>query len=81
MDCKNRDVIRGWRADDSYFSFALGVVSGTLSYRQLCHAMRLGNLGEQIVIKSEKAFHGLEFVDAEEASRKIWLESKTRRDS
>lgn len=46
------DVIRGWRADDSYFSYARAFVNNTITVDQLGRSMRLGNLGEQIVLKS-----------------------------
>ena len=48
------DLIRGYRADDSYFSFAQAFLSNQISYDQLRNAMKLGKLGEQIVLKSKK---------------------------
>lgn len=74
------DVIRGYRADDSYFSFAQDFLNGTISYRQLSAAMRLGKLGRQIVLKSEKAFSQLTFVDAEIAKADEWFAKKQLRD-
>ena len=74
------DVIRGYRADDSYFSFAQDFLSGAISYRQLCSAMHLGNLGEQVVIISRKAFHRLKFIDAPKVLASEWYKHKTRRD-
>ena len=53
---KSYDVIKGYRADDSYFSFARDFISNTLSLKDLKQAMMLGKLGEQIVLKSERAF-------------------------
>ena len=52
-DYKDFDVIIGYRADDSYFSFARSFLSNTISLRQLSYAMKLGKLGEQFVLKSE----------------------------
>ena len=74
------DVIRGYRADDSYFSFAQDFLNGTISYRQLSAAMRLGKLGRQIVLKSEKAFSQLTFVDAEIAKADEWFAKKQLHD-
>lgn len=74
------DVIRGYRADDSYFSFAQDFLNGTISYRQLSAAMRLGKLGRQIVLKSKKAFSQLTFVDAEIAKADEWFAKKQLRD-
>mgnify|MGYP003178267296 CR=1 FL=1 len=51
-DYEEADVIRGYRADDSYFSFASAFLNNTISLEQLGEAMKLGKLGEQVVIKS-----------------------------
>lgn len=77
---ENADIIIGYRADDSYFSFAQDFISNSISLRTLSKAMRLGKLGEQVVIKSEKAFdlirfEGYEYVPAEE-----WFLKKELRD-
>ena len=75
------DVIIGYRANGSYFSFARTFLSGALSYGNLSRAIRLGNLGLQVVIKSERAFEVLSFVGAESASRSSFLDARERRDS
>lgn len=74
------DAIIGYRADDSYFSFAQDFINGTISYRQLGNAMRLGKLGRQFVLKSKAAFNRLHFVGYEEASSDEWYVKKTERD-
>ena len=74
------DVIIGYRADDSYFSFAREFVSGTISYRQLSEAMKLGNLGEQIVLISEKAFENIRFISNSPADVQIYYKKKKDRD-
>ena len=56
VDLSPYDIVIGYRADDSYFSFAQDFVSGAISLRKLSEAMRLGKLGEQIVLKSPSAF-------------------------
>lgn len=58
------DIIRGWRADDSYFSFAKSFLTGGISLEQLRRAMALGKLGEQIVLKSKRAFDSLFYLAA-----------------
>ena len=58
------DLIIGYRADDSYFSFANAFLNNTISLEQLCKAMFLGKLGEQVVLKSEKAFSQLSFKES-----------------
>ncbi len=77
---KEADVIIGYRADDSYFTFAQDFISGTISYSQLATAMRLGHLGDQYVLKSRKAFDRIEYVESRPASRSDWLERKISRD-
>ena len=80
VDLSKADVVEGYRADDSYFTFAQDFINGTISYRQLGNAMRLGELGRQVVVKSERAFSRLQFLDAQEAPRSIWLPRRERRD-
>ena len=79
-DYSSADIIIGYRADDSYFSFAQDFLNGTISYRQLSAAMRLGKLGQQIVLKSEKAFSQLTFADAEIAKADECFTKKQFRD-
>ena len=74
------DIILGYRADDSYFSFAQDFIGGTISYRQLCNAMHLGKLGQQLVLKSPSAFARLEFLRYEVASSQEWYSKKMARD-
>ena len=81
VDVEAYDVIRGYRADDSYFSFAQDFISGAISYPQLTAAMRLGKLGEQIVVKSRRAFTRLKFVSAKAAIREDWLDAQESRDT
>jgi len=75
------DVIIGYRADDSYFSFARAFVSNTISLKQLQYAMRLGKLGEQLVLKSEKAFNALSFVDYFTADNTEYYAKRKERDN
>ena len=74
------DVVIGYRADDSYFSFAQDFVSGAISYRQLGEAMRLGKLGEQIVLISEEAFRRLKYVSHSIADADVYYKKKKERD-
>lgn len=59
-----KDVIIGYRADDSYFRYATDFLSGTIYKDTLESALRNGNLGIQVFIKSEKAFKALKQVGA-----------------
>lgn len=81
IDYENYDMIVGYRADDSYFSFANDFISGGISVRQLSSAMKLGKLGFQYVLKSKKVFDIIKFEGYEVAPRSIWLTKKTERDT
>ena len=70
------DVIIGYRADDSYFTFAQDFVAGAISLKKLSEAMRLGKLGEQIVLKSEKEFEHIRFVGADRPMPKHTMKRK-----
>ena len=74
------DVIIGYRADDSYFSFARSFVANTISLKQLGYAMKLGKLGEQFVLKSEKAFDAIRFLDYTTADNSVYYAKRKARD-
>lgn len=76
----NVDMIIGYRADDSYFDFAQDFISGTISYRQLSMAMRLGKLGQQFVLISEKAFSCIKYVGFEPVKASIWFSKRQTRE-
>ena len=81
IDYSKYDVIIGYRADDSYFSFARDFLQGTISYRQLSLALKLGGLGEQIVLVSKKAFNAIHFINAEKAFANQWYPKKIKREN
>lgn len=81
VDYKNYDIIKGYRADDSYFSFANAFLNNTISVAQLERAMVLGKLGEQIVLMTPKAFDSIEFMDSIAAPKEIYLPQKLARDT
>lgn len=80
LDISGYDVIIGYRADDSYFSFAQDFVAGVISLEKLSEAMRLEKLGEQIVLKSPKAFEQIEFVGCENVDSDIYYTRKMERE-
>jgi hypothetical protein len=80
IDTSEYDLIIGYRADDSYFSFAQDFVAGTISLKQLSEAMYLGKLGEQIVLKSEKAFCKLHYLGNSFAKSEEYHTKKILRD-
>lgn len=75
------DIIRGYRADDSYFDYAESFINNAISVEQLAQAMKLGKLGEQIVIKSKYAFTKLKYKGFEVAEQgKYYVHRKSRND-
>ena len=80
VDYQSQDAIIGYRADDSYFSFAQDFINGTISYRQLNNAMHLGKLGQQFVLKSKRAFDRIQFLGYEVAEHDEWYAKKMLRD-
>ena len=73
------DIIIGYRADDSYFMFANDVLNNSLSIRSLEKALKLGNLGTQIVLKSKKAFTKLKFLGYEKADNLTYYPLRQKR--
>jgi len=74
------DVIIGYRADDSYFDYAESFLNNSISVEQLASAMKLGKLGEQIVVKSKYAFSNLKFVGFDVAEREQYYVLRKARD-
>jgi len=79
-DTINIDVMIGYRADDSYFSFAEDFVNNTISLRDLNFAMQLGTLGEQVVLLSERSFGQIEFAGYEVADYREYYYMRAKRD-
>jgi hypothetical protein len=75
------DLLIGYRADDSYFSYANAFLNNGLSLQQLERAMYLGNLGEQIVLKSENAFAKLLFTGFHIADASVYYPLRQSRDA
>ena len=80
LDISDYDVITGYRADDSYFSFARGFLNNAFSLAKLSKVMRFGKLGEQFVLKSRTAFDRIQFLGYEEADNAIYYRLRKRRD-
>ena len=75
------DLITGYRADDSYFDYAESFLNNGISVEQLAKAMRLGKLGEQIVLKSKFAFDRIRYEGFDIAEKdKYYVLRKSRND-
>lgn len=80
VETKDYDIIMGYRADDSYFSYAKDFLQNTISVKRLSQVMKLGNLGNQVVLISQKAFDQIKFVGYEEAPQDIHFPLRKKRD-
>ena len=81
-DISKYDIIKGYRADDSYFTIVRSFLSNTISLDQLGAAMKFGKLGWQICLKSQRSFELIRYtasepVDGETYPRK-WMERDVR---
>lgn len=74
------DLIKGYRADDSYFDYAESFLNNGISVEQLARAMQLGKLGEQIVLKSKFAFSRIQFEGFDVAEKEEFYILRKARD-
>ena len=74
IDLTGYDVVIGYRADESF-------VSNTLPLRSLNKALKLGKLGEQTVVISQKGFDRLHFVNAYPVSKSVYYPKFLDRDT
>jgi len=81
VNISDYDVVVGYRADDSYFQYAESFVSNGLPLRSLNKALKLGKLGEQTVLVSQKAFDQIKFIDAAPVSKEEYYPKFIDRDS
>ncbi len=76
----NYDIIIGYRADDSYFTFARDFLNDAITLESLTRAMALGKLGLQLMVRSEEAFRRLKFLGAEKVPKDIYYGRYRQRD-
>ena len=74
------DLIIGYRADDSYFDYAEAFLNNGITVEQLARAMKLGKLGEQIVVKSQFAFSKIQYEGFEPADKNTYYVLRKARD-
>lgn len=79
-DYKGYDLIEGYRADDSYFSFSRAFLANGITLEQLRRAMRLGKLGEQVVLRTPAAFDAVSFIEAVPVDASIYHVRRLSRD-
>lgn len=72
------DIIIGYRADDSYFSFVRDFIDERIYVEDLKELLLAGNLGLQYVLKSKKAFDKLKFIESENVDKEYFKYRKNR---
>ena len=80
VDTSQYDVVIGYRADDSYFSYAQSFVHNALPLCSLGKALMLGKLGAQSVLVSEEAVERIQFLGAEAVDKEIYYPKFIARD-
>ena len=80
INIEEYDIIIGYRADDSYFSFAKDFLNNMITLKQLSRAMNLGGLGIHVVLKTQKAFDQIKFLNYEQAQSKEYYIKRVKRD-
>ena len=81
LDTTDYDIIKGYRADDSYFSFVRAFLSNTITIEQLSVAMRLGDLGTQYMIQSSRSFDKIRFIGYDIIDGPLYYDKRISRDS
>lgn len=61
IDTISADIIIGYRADDSYIDIVDAFLDAQLNVEEVERLFKKGNLGEQIFLKSQKAFNSVSF--------------------
>ena len=82
IDTEGYDVIKGWRANASYFYIAKAFVRDEIDMDILEELLHLGDLGIQYSLKSEKAFQHLKEIveECEQVDYHIFNEKYNARD-
>ena len=66
-DVSDADIIKGFRADDTNLIFCKAFIEERIDKEKLSELIRTAGLGEQLVLRTEKAFKNLEYIDSEAA--------------
>ena len=81
QDIEDADIVIGYRADDSYFTWAKDFTRNAIDIDQLEQAMNLNNLGLQYFIQSKQAFEHLSFVKAHEVEHRGYFNQRKAKES
>lgn len=70
LDSSAYDVIKGYRADDSYTQVVEAFLLNQINIQEVERLFYKGSLGNQVFLKSEKAFEMIQWVDSYEVTLK-----------
>lgn len=79
-DIKNADIIKGYRADDSVFSLCRAYIRDDISIDDLIQAVRYLDDGEEVLLRTDRAFDRLEYISSEAADGNIYYPARMKRD-
>lgn len=84
VDTSAADIIIGYRADDSYGDVIEAFMSGEINVDEVVKLFYKGELGDQIFVKSSKAFDSIEYTEsyviAEDKERTVGTVYDARRE-
>lgn len=80
VDTRQYDVIKGWRADDSYFRIASRFLSDDICVSDLSRLLRLGKLGMQYCLKTKLAYERLTEVEVVKVDYALYRKKYEHRD-
>ena len=80
IDISGYDIIEGWRADDAFFGYINAFLVVGLSLEKLQEAMKLGDLGMQVCLKSEKSYQHISYVTSYPAQANQYFKLRDIRD-
>lgn len=83
INTDNYDIIKGWRADSSYYDAVRDFIRGDLDMSLIKDSFHIGDLGIQYFIKSQKAFNRLEkeYKPFETLSYEVYHKKYMKRDN
>ncbi len=79
-DTRKYDIVKGYRGDDSYFSFASDFINNRVPLGRLASSMELGKDGIQYALVSERAMNALTFLGSEPVSSEEAFRRRCERD-
>lgn len=71
-DINGSDIIKGYSADGTTLLFCLSYLEGKITLEQLETLILEAGTGDQVLLASDKAFTGLEYIEAEPVSGSLY---------